>query len=86
MPTVAAQVAKEGCHVSSDFQATEKATEKQIAYIKSLGGVAPKGLTKRNASDLIQRLLTPIRPASRKWWARVRPCADSLISSLSAAG
>jgi len=36
---------------------TDLATEKQIAYIKDLGGVPNRGLTKREASFLIQELL-----------------------------
>lgn len=39
------------------FWSTEPATEKQIAYIKELGGVPRNSLTKQEASDFIGRLI-----------------------------
>jgi hypothetical protein len=59
----------------------EPATEKQIAYIKSLGGFPAAGLTKATASDLIGKLLEDREESSRK-----APPTDSMAKRITALG
>ena len=44
----------------------DAATDKQIAYIRALGGSPPKGLTKEKASDLIDALRNSAPPTTKQ--------------------
>jgi len=46
--------------------APDAATEKQIAYIRALGGSPPQGLTKEKASDLIDKLRSTAPPTTKQ--------------------
>lgn len=45
---------------------SDAATEKQIAYIRALGGTVRPGLTKENASDLIEKLRNSAPPTQKQ--------------------
>lgn len=47
------------------FAEANKATDKQIKYIRDLGGTCPEAATKQDASDIIQKLLAS-RPTVRQ--------------------
>jgi|BioPla2DNA2_1021312.scaffolds.fasta_scaffold47599_2 hypothetical protein len=44
----------------------DAATEKQLAYIRALGGSPPKGLTKEKASDIIDKLRSTAPPTAKQ--------------------
>ena len=45
---------------------SDPATQKQIAYIKDLGGKPKRGLTKQAASELIDRLRSSAPPTQKQ--------------------
>lgn len=63
---------------------SEAATDKQIAYIRALGGTAPSGLTKEKASELIDKLRNSA-PPTRKQLALVQKLGGTIPAKLTAA-